>query len=132
MSTPLLSVEVGPARLEVVVADITTLAVDAQLTNKAQAWAKTMADKGDIWHSNLPDGITENWQRLGENVGMGGSVDALHDAFVKVLNRPDVRDRIVADGSEPAGTTPEEFRLFMLADLAKWAKLVKESGAKLD
>ncbi|TMG74089.1 MAG: tripartite tricarboxylate transporter substrate binding protein [Betaproteobacteria bacterium] len=56
----------------------------------------------------------------------------LHDEFVKILNRPEVRERIVADGSEPAGTTPEEFRLFMLADLAKWAKLVKESGAKLD
>jgi len=59
-------------------------------------------------------------------------VTRLHDELVKVLNRPDVRERIVADGSEPAGTTPEEFRLFMLADLAKWAKLVKESGAKLD
>jgi tripartite-type tricarboxylate transporter receptor subunit TctC len=59
-------------------------------------------------------------------------VTRLHDEFVKVLNRPDVRERIVADGSEPAGTAPEEFRLFMLADLAKWAKLVKESGAKLD
>jgi tripartite-type tricarboxylate transporter receptor subunit TctC len=59
-------------------------------------------------------------------------VTRLHDEFVKVLNRPDVRDRIVADGSEPAGTTPEDFRQFMLADLAKWAKLVKESGAKLD
>ena len=53
-------------------------------------------------------------------------------SFVEVLNRPDVRERIVADGSEPAGTTPEDFRQFMLADLAKWAKLVKESGAKLD
>jgi len=59
-------------------------------------------------------------------------VTRLHDELVAILNRPDVRDRIVADGSEPAGTTPEEFRLFMLADLAKWAKLVKESGAKLD
>ena len=59
-------------------------------------------------------------------------VARLHDDFVKVLNRPDVRERIVADGSEPAGTTPEEFRQFMLADLAKCAKLVKESGAKLD
>jgi tripartite-type tricarboxylate transporter receptor subunit TctC len=59
-------------------------------------------------------------------------VTRLHDEFVYVLNRPDVRERIVADGSEPAGTTPEDFRLFMLADLAKWAKLVKESGAKLD
>src|SRR3989475_2479203 len=59
-------------------------------------------------------------------------VARLHDEFVKVLNRSDVRERIVADGSEPAGTTPEDFRQFMLADLAKWAKLVKESGAKLD
>jgi len=59
-------------------------------------------------------------------------VTRLHDEFVNVLNRPDVRERIVADGSEPAGTTPEDFRQFMLADLAKWAKLVKESGAKLD
>jgi tripartite-type tricarboxylate transporter receptor subunit TctC len=59
-------------------------------------------------------------------------VARLHDELVKVLNRPDVRERIVADGSDPAGTAPEEFRQFMLADLAKWAKLVKESGAKLD
>jgi tripartite-type tricarboxylate transporter receptor subunit TctC len=59
-------------------------------------------------------------------------VKRLHDEFVKVLNRPDVHERIVADGSEPVGTSPEEFRQFMLADLAKWAKVVKESGAKLD
>ncbi len=59
-------------------------------------------------------------------------VTRLHDEFVKILNRPDVHQRIVADGSGPAGTTPAEFRQFMLADLAKWAKLVKESGAKLN
>jgi len=59
-------------------------------------------------------------------------VTRLHDEFVKVLNRPDVRERIVADGSEPVGSSPEEFRQFMLADLAKCVKLVKESGAKLD
>ena len=59
-------------------------------------------------------------------------VTRLHDEFIKVLKRPDVRERIVSDGSEPVGSDPEEFRQFMLADLAKWAKLVKESGAKLD
>jgi len=59
-------------------------------------------------------------------------VTRLHDEIVKVLSQPDVRERIVADGSEPVGSEPEEFRQFMLADLAKWAKLVRESGAKLD
>ena len=56
----------------------------------------------------------------------------LNEEFVKVLKRPDVRERIVSDGAEPVGSTPEEFHRFMQADLAKWAKLVKESGAKLD
>ena len=59
-------------------------------------------------------------------------VARLHEELVKVLNQREVRERIVADGSEPVGSTPEEFRQFMLADLAKWAKLVKQSGAKLD
>ena len=52
--------------------------------------------------------------------------------LLKILNSPDVRDRILADGSEPAGQPAEAFRQFMLADTVKWAKLVKESGAKLD
>ena len=59
-------------------------------------------------------------------------VTRLHDEFVKTLKRPDVHERIASDGSEPVGSSPEEFRQFMLADLAKWAKVVKESGAKLD
>jgi tripartite-type tricarboxylate transporter receptor subunit TctC len=59
-------------------------------------------------------------------------VARLHEELVKILNEPQVRERIVADGSEPVGSTPEEFRRFMHADLDKWAKLVKESGAKLD
>ena len=59
-------------------------------------------------------------------------VARLHAELVKILNSPDVRERIVADGSEPVGNSPEAFRQFMLADTAKWAKLVKESGAKMD
>jgi tripartite-type tricarboxylate transporter receptor subunit TctC len=59
-------------------------------------------------------------------------VTRLHAELIRVLNAPDIRERIVADGSEPVGSSPEEFRQFMLADLAKWAKVVKESGAKTD
>ena len=56
----------------------------------------------------------------------------LNAELVKALNSPDVRDRILADGSEPVGSSPEAFRQFMLADTAKWVKVVKESGAKAD
>ncbi len=59
-------------------------------------------------------------------------VTRLHAELVKILNQPDVRERIVADGSEPVGSSPEDFRQFMLADLAKWAKVVKESGIKAE
>ena len=52
------------------------------LVAKAKAWARTMSDAGRIWHSTLSDAVTVDWQKLGENVGMGGSVDGLHRAFV--------------------------------------------------
>ncbi|HSU78465.1 MAG TPA: tripartite tricarboxylate transporter substrate binding protein [Burkholderiales bacterium] len=56
----------------------------------------------------------------------------IHDELVRVLAQPEVRERILSDGSEPVGNTPREFREFMTADLAKWAKVVKQSGAKFD
>jgi tripartite-type tricarboxylate transporter receptor subunit TctC len=59
-------------------------------------------------------------------------VDRLHAELIRALNSPDVRDRIVADGSEPVGSSPEEFRRFMHADLAKWAEVVRKSGAKAE
>ncbi len=59
-------------------------------------------------------------------------VARLHAELLRILNSPDVRERIVADGSEPVGNSPEAFRQFMLADTAKWAKVVKESDAKMD
>lgn len=59
-------------------------------------------------------------------------VARLHSEIVKILAQPDMRERILFDGSEPVGSSPEEFTRYMNADLVKWAKLVKESGAKLD
>ena len=81
----------------------------------------------------LPGFEVVGWYGVIAPAGLPGPiVTRLHDELVKILNLPDVRERIVADGSEPVGNTPEEFRRFMRADLDKWAKLVKESGAKLD
>jgi hypothetical protein len=61
---------------------LAALQVNANLVAKARSWAAGMAAAGKIWHSTLSDGITADWEKLGENVGMGGSVDGLHSAFV--------------------------------------------------
>ena len=56
----------------------------------------------------------------------------LHDELVKILGQPDVKERILADGSEPVGNSAAEFRDFMNRDVAKWTKVVKQSGAKFE
>ena len=59
------------------------LAVDPELTSQSRIWSQTMKDAGKIFHSSdLSAGISSNWQKLGENVGVGGTVDALFNAFV--------------------------------------------------
>jgi len=59
-------------------------------------------------------------------------VTRLHAELVKVLREPDTNKRIVGFGGTPVGNDPETFRKFMLADMNKWADVVKKSGAKAD
>jgi tripartite-type tricarboxylate transporter receptor subunit TctC len=50
----------------------------------------------------------------------------------RVLKMPEVREKIGAEGGEAMGSTPEEFAQLIKTDIVKWAKVVKESGAKID
>jgi tripartite-type tricarboxylate transporter receptor subunit TctC len=50
----------------------------------------------------------------------------------KVINAPDVKGNWSKQGAVPMGMTPEEFGKFLHEDIAKWAKLVKETGMKVD
>jgi Cysteine-rich secretory protein family len=59
-----------------------TLQVHSVLTAKAQAWAAHMAATGCLCHSNLADGVTVGWSKLGENVGRGPNVASLQAAFI--------------------------------------------------
>lgn len=59
-------------------------------------------------------------------------VSRLHTEFMRALNLPDVRARLVAEGAEPIGTGPQELAAFIKSESAKWAKVVTESGARLD
>jgi uncharacterized protein YkwD len=59
------------------------LAVYSELTSVARGWTNQMVANGGISHNpNLAGDVSANWRKLGENVGVGGSVDSLMDAFV--------------------------------------------------
>jgi tripartite-type tricarboxylate transporter receptor subunit TctC len=59
-------------------------------------------------------------------------LDKIHDAVVRIVRMPEVNSRLVDLGAEPALCTPAEFAALMKSELVKWAKVVRESGAKLD
>ena len=54
----------------------------------------------------------------------------LNAEIVKILHMPDVRQRFFELGAEPVGNTPEEFAAYIQAEIVKWSKVVKDSGAR--
>ena len=56
----------------------------------------------------------------------------LNAETVKALRQPDVRERLAADGTVPVGNTPEEFGAHIKTEIARWAPVVKASGARPD
>jgi len=50
----------------------------------------------------------------------------------RAMRLPDVMRRLAGDGVEAAGTTPEQFGSYLHREIAKWGKVAKASGAKMD
>jgi tripartite-type tricarboxylate transporter receptor subunit TctC len=59
-------------------------------------------------------------------------IDRLQRELKAVINLPEVKERMVAQGQTPVGNTPEEFAANVRADLPKWEALIRASGAKLE
>lgn len=103
------------------------LAVTTAERSKLAPELPTMAEAG------LPGFDISTWFGLLAPAGTPPDVIARWNADVtRILAAPDMRERLAAQGAEAAPTTPAGFGQFIRAELVKYARIVKASGAKVD
>ena len=86
-----------------------------------------------ISEAGLPGFEAITWYGMAAPAGTPPAiVKKLNSEVVKLLRLPEVKERLLATGTEASGTTPEEFATYIKSEIVKWAKVIKESGARAD
>jgi tripartite-type tricarboxylate transporter receptor subunit TctC len=75
--------------------------------------------------------VVTNWYSI---MTVGGTpkpvIKRLHEALMKAIAAPDLRERLASGGLEPAPNTPEEFSRMIAAELQRWTQVIREAGIK--
>jgi tripartite-type tricarboxylate transporter receptor subunit TctC len=88
-----------------------------------------MREVPTIAEAGLAGYATTTWYGLLGPTGMRPAIlERLSAAANKTVMAPELRDRMVADGAEPIGSSPAEFQKHIAAEMAKWRKVVKSAG----
>jgi tripartite-type tricarboxylate transporter receptor subunit TctC len=86
-----------------------------------------------IAESGVPGYEVNSWSGVLGPAGLPKDVvSRLHAELTYVMGLPEIRDRLPPLGLEASTNTPEQFASYLKADVVKWAKVVKESGAKAE
>ncbi|TMH15392.1 MAG: tripartite tricarboxylate transporter substrate binding protein [Betaproteobacteria bacterium] len=81
----------------------------------------------------LPGFEANTWHGVVVPAGTPAAIVArLNREIVAILHLPEVVERLSAQGAEAVGSTPEEFAAYIRSETAKWAKVVRDSGAKAE
>ena len=86
-----------------------------------------------VAESGYPGFDASSWFGLVGPAGMPKELPHKISADIaRILGQPGMRERFIQQGADPVGSSPAEFADTMRAETAKWARLVKASGAKAD
>jgi tripartite-type tricarboxylate transporter receptor subunit TctC len=107
---------------------------------KLRALAVTTAKRSSIApdvptlaESGLAGYEVGSWQGVFAPAGTPPAiVQRLNTEIVKIINMPEVKEKLIGLGAEPVGNTSEEFGVLVKTEGVKWAEVVKKSGAKVD
>jgi len=106
---------------------IRALAVASSSRQSALPDTPTFAEAG------LRDFEIDNFTGLVGPAGMpADAVAKVHAAAVKALATPQVRERFASLGVQPVGDTPEQFGAVIREDLARWSRVIKSAGVKVE
>jgi tripartite-type tricarboxylate transporter receptor subunit TctC len=136
----------GPQLLAIISGEVTLTfatapaAVPLVKNKQARAIAVTSAERvaalpdvPTLNESALPGYVAVGWNGLVGPAGIPAPVlEKIHTAVAKIYRQPDMRERLISLAAEPAISTTDEFTTLVKSEIVKWAKAVKDSGAKLD
>ena len=106
---------------------LVALGVSSAKRNSAMPNTPTVAESGVAGYEAI------EWQGVVVPAGTPQPViGRLHQAFARAVTAPDMKDKMVAIGAEPAGGTPEELGAFIRNELANWSRVIKASGIRID
>jgi tripartite-type tricarboxylate transporter receptor subunit TctC len=90
-------------------------------------------DLATISESGVPGYEANAWFATFAAAGTPAEVvRRLNEAIVRIVNAPDLRDRLAAQGAEAMTSTPEELGRYTRAEMQRWQRVIRESGARAD
>ncbi len=86
-----------------------------------------------IAESGYPGYAVENWLGMLAPAGTPADIiSRLNGNIVRMINTAEVSERLAALGFEPVGSTPEQFAAQLKSEIAKWAKVIQETGVRAE